>query len=132
MCWEEAQVWHWGKWSMHHPKGHQVCFGRDPRIGLGDHRALHAEGSGWDGGQLSYSSSFSKPSLPDEDGDDKNSSQDEEGKDPKGYQDGHLFQGVTVICNRETVRAEGCNSPQHLGNPVASSWTLQQPSHIQA
>lgn len=68
---------------------------------------------GW--GQQSYSPSFSKPSLPDEDGDDKNSSQDEEGKDPKGHQDSHLLQGVTAIWDRQTVTAEGCHSPQHLG-----------------
>lgn len=80
---------------------------------------------GW--GQQSYSPS-SKPSLPDEDGDDKNSSQDEEGKDPKGHQDSHLLQGVTVIWDRETFTVEGCHSPQHLGDPMASSWTLQQPS----
>lgn len=66
-------------------------------------------------GTAIYSPSFSKPSLPDEDGDDKNSSQDEEGKDPKGHQDGHLLQGVTAIWGRQTVTAEGCHSPQHLG-----------------
>lgn len=85
---------------------------------------------GW--GWQSYSPSFSKPSLPDEDGDDKNSSQDKEGKDPKGHQDGHLLQGVTVIWDRETVTAERCHSPQHPGDPMASSQTLQQPSHTQA
>lgn len=41
--------------------------------------------------------SLSKPSLPDEDDDDNNSSQDKESKDPEGHQDGHLFQGVTVV-----------------------------------
>lgn len=49
MCWGEALVWHKGKGSINHSIGHQVCFGRDPRAGLGDHRALHAEDSGWDG-----------------------------------------------------------------------------------
>lgn len=41
---------HRGKGGINHPTGHQwVCFCRDPRAGLRDHRALHAEGSGWDG-----------------------------------------------------------------------------------
>ena len=105
-----------------------------PEQGWGNmgHPMLRVWGPEWDGDSNHADSSLSKPNLPDEDGDDKNSSQDQEGKDPEGHQDGHLLQGVTAVWDRETVMAEGCHSPQHPGSPIASSWTPQHSSHPRA
>lgn len=81
------------------------------------HPVVRVQGPEWDGNSNHAGTSLSRPNLPDEDGDDKNSSQDKEGKDPKGHQDGCLLQGVTVIWDRETVMAEGCHSPWAPGGP---------------
>ena len=70
--------------------------------------------------------SGTKSNLPDEYGDDENGSQDKEGKDPEGNQDGCILQGVTAVWDRELSQPLALRR-----DPAARLWDLLPPHNSQ-